>query len=189
MQISSAQFIKSIVGPDELLEDGKSQIAFIGRSNVGKSSTINALTNQKGLARTSASPGRTQQLNIFLINRKFYLVDLPGYGFAKGSWESRNNIQQLIYWYLLDSPYKQKKIVLIIDAKVGPTADDLEMIFSLEKTQKDIIVIANKIDKIKKSEYHKQLSSIQTKIGAHKIIPFSAEKRIGLNELRNEISS
>ena len=90
MNITSARFIKGVVGPDENLEDGVPQIAFIGRSNVGKSSVINTLANQKGLAKTSSFPGRTQQINLFLINKSFYLVDLPGYGFAKASKDTRN---------------------------------------------------------------------------------------------------
>ena len=85
MNITSAIFVKGLVGDDEILNDGKDQVAFIGRSNVGKSSVINSLVNKKDLARTSSFPGRTQEINVFLINKDFYLVDLPGYGFAKGS--------------------------------------------------------------------------------------------------------
>lgn len=187
MMITSAKFIKGLVGPDEILEDGKPQIAFIGRSNVGKSSVINALTRQKNLAKTSSFPGRTQQINIFFINNSFYLVDLPGYGFAKGSKDEQARLQSLIYWYLLDSNYKQKKVVLIIDAELGPTNNDMQMLQSLEEKGKEILVVANKTDKIKKSNYKKQLTEIQNVIGNHKIIPFSAEKKLGVSELEKEI--
>jgi GTP-binding protein len=191
MNIISAKFIKGIVEEDEVLNDGIPQIAFIGRSNVGKSSVINTLANQKGLAKTSSFPGRTRQINIFLISaeggRTFYLVDLPGYGFAKGSKQEQENIQALIYWYLLDSHYEQKKVVLIIDASVGPTNNDMQMLHSLKEQNKNIIIVANKVDKIKKSAYKKQLGEIQSAVGNSKIIPYSAEKKIGVSELANEM--
>ncbi|MFA6547939.1 MAG: ribosome biogenesis GTP-binding protein YihA/YsxC [Candidatus Magasanikbacteria bacterium] len=188
MNITSAQFIKGVVEADPILEDGIPQIAFIGRSNVGKSSVINAVVNEKGLARTSSFPGRTQQINLFLINKSFYLVDLPGYGFAKVSGERRGEIEDLINWYFFESDYQQRKVVLIIDAKIGPTKDDMQMLSSLEQQQKNIIVVANKVDKIKKANYEKQLEKIQSLIGNHKIIPFSAEKRFGINNLVNELA-
>lgn len=188
MHIKSAKFVKGVVEVNEIFEDGKPQIAFIGRSNVGKSSTINALTRQKGLAITSSYPGRTRQINVFIINNSFYLIDLPGYGFARGSWEARKNLEKLIFGYLLNPEYKQKKVVLIIDAYVGLTNHDLEMLTILEEEKKNIIVIANKVDKIKKAGYAKQLKKIQDQIGKHKLIPFSAEKRIGINTLAEEIS-
>src|SRR5947209_1920735 len=149
MNITSAKFVKGVVGEDEVLEDGTPQVAFIGRSNVGKSSVINTLANQKGLAKTSSFPGRTQEINVFLINKAFYLVDLPGYGFAKGSKQTQEKIQSLIYWYLLDSHYQQKKVVLIVDSNVGVTDTDAQMLHSLELAQKNIIIVANKVDKIK----------------------------------------
>ncbi len=187
MNIQSAKFLKSVVGPDVLFEDGRTQIAFIGRSNCGKSSTINALTKQGGLAKTSAFPGRTQQMNVFLVNQSLYFVDLPGYGFTKTSAEGREKLQQLIHWYLLNSRYEQKKVVLIVDANVGLTREDSQMLYSLEEKGKDIIIAANKIDKIKKSEYVKKLQKIQDEVGEHEIVPYSAEKNIGVKELVNAI--
>lgn len=187
MKILSAKFIKSVVEADEIFENKKPQIVFIGRSNVGKSSTINALTNQKNLARTSSFPGRTQEINIFLINKTFFLIDLPGYGFAKASRQAKERLEKLISWYLFDSGYKQTKVVLIIDASIGPTDHDLEMLYHLEQNNKEILIIVNKIDKIKKSSQAHQLQKIQKIIGIHKIIPFSAEKKIGINEVYKEI--
>jgi GTP-binding protein len=191
MNITSAKFVKGIVEDDEALSDGVPQIAFVGRSNVGKSSVINTLANQKNLAKTSSFPGRTRQINIFLVSassgQAFYLVDLPGYGFAKGSKQEQENIQALIYWYLLDSRYEQKKVVLIIDASVGPTNNDIQMLHSLKEQNKNVVIVANKIDKIRKSAYKKQLDEIQSVVGDSKIIPYSAEKKIGVSELANEI--
>ncbi len=187
MNITSAKFVKGIVGEDELLDDGMPQVAFIGRSNVGKSSVINSLTGKKGLAKTSAFPGHTQEINIFLINNKVYLVDLPGYGFARASKDVQNLLQQRIYWYLLGSPYSQKKVVMIVDAVVGVTDTDLQMLHSLEQADKNVVILANKVDKLKKSEYHKKLKAIQDAVGDYQVLPYSAEKRIGVMDLVNEI--
>jgi len=187
MNITSAKFVKGIVGSDPILENDTPQVAFIGRSNAGKSSVINYLTNQKNLARTSSAPGRTKEINLFLINDSFYLVDLPGYGFAKASYSVRENLEQLIAWYLFQSPYVQQKVVLIIDANVGPTSLDMEMLYQLEEHEKDIIIVANKIDKLKKSKLEKQLQNIAHRVGSHTLIPFSTEKKIGREKLLNEI--
>lgn len=187
MNIRSATFVKGAVGTDNIFEDSKPQIVFIGRSNVGKSSVINSVTNQKNLARTSSFPGRTQQINIFLINRVFYLFDLPGYGFAKAPKEIRLKIQKMINWYLFESDYIFKKVVLIIDAKIGPTSDDMNMLYSLEKENKDIIIVANKIDKIKKSERNKQIQKIKDALFMHKVVPYSTENNIGASELIDEL--
>lgn len=191
MNITSAKFIKGLVGPDESLNDGIPQVAFIGRSNVGKSSVINTLANKKDLARTSNTPGRTRQINLFLISvtggKDFYLADLPGYGFAKGSKREQEEIQKLIYWYFFQSEAKQTKVVLIIDANIGVTETDMQMLHSLKEHQKNIIIVANKIDKIKNSQLAEKLKEIKEVVGDSKVIPYSAEKRIGISELANEI--
>lgn len=188
MRITSAKFIKGIVQDDNLLKNGLPQVALIGRSNVGKSSTINALTKQQDLARTSSTPGRTQEINLFLINESFYLVDLPGYGYSSGSKENKEKLFNLVNWYLFMSGYEQKAIVVIIDANIGATENDLEIISALEKRNKNIIIAANKIDKIKKSDYAKQIQIIQDAIGNHKVIPYSSKKRIGINDLAKAIT-
>ncbi|MFA4942398.1 MAG: ribosome biogenesis GTP-binding protein YihA/YsxC [Patescibacteria group bacterium] len=187
MNIKSAQFIKGAVGPDKIFTDGRPQMAFIGRSNVGKSSIINSLTGQKDLARISSFPGRTKEINLFLINNSFYLIDLPGYGYAKLPEEMRREIAILINWYFFVSGYEQQKVFLIIDANVGPTKDDLEILTALKEYRKNIIIIANKIDKIKKSEYSKQFKKISDLIGDLKIVPYSAEKNLGLKDLLAEL--
>lgn len=188
MNIQSAEFIKGIIGTDDLLENGIPQIAFIGRSNVGKSSVINSLTNKKTLARTSSTPGRTQQINVFHINKAFYLMDLPGYGFAKVPLKVKEKIQKLINWYFFRSEYKQKKVVLIIDANIGPTEDDFEMLESLEQHEKNVIIVANKIDKIKKSVYKERIDELTKQFAPHLVIPYSAAKDIGVGTLTHEIT-
>jgi len=187
MNITSAQFVKGLVGPDDALEENLPQVAFIGRSNVGKSSVINFLTNYKELARTSSRPGRTQEINLFLVNNSRYFLDLPGYGYAKASKEVRYRLQEIIYGFLFDSTYNQEKVVLIVDANIGLKESDLEILNTLDEHEKEVVIVANKVDKIKKSEYKKQLDNLQKKIGNHKMIPFSVKKKIGKDELLSEI--
>ncbi len=186
MNITSATFVKGVIGTNETLEDGKPQIAFIGRSNAGKSSIINSLTHQKKLAKTSSFPGRTQQMNVFLINKAVYLVDLPGYGFAKIPKEERERIEKMIHWYLFASSYKQR-VVLIIDANVGPTDLDMEMLLALEQANKKIIIVANKVDKIPKSAYASQIERVKKTMGNHVIIPYSSETGVGVDDLTTAI--
>ncbi len=185
--IKSSNFIKSAIDIEGAFEKEFPHVAFIGRSNVGKSSTINALTKNKGLAKTSSLPGRTRQINLFLINNKYYFVDLPGYGYSKMSNSKRDDITDMIDSYLFNKKYNQLKVVLIIDAFVGFTDNDMEMLQALEQNKKEIIVIANKIDRIKPSQKVLQIKKIKETIGSHKLFFYSAEKQIGLNEIIQEI--
>ena len=187
MKITSTKFIKGLVGDDSILADGIPQIAFVGRSNVGKSSLINTITNSK-ISRTSSFPGRTQEINIFLINESFYLVDLPGYGFARSSGLGREKIGELIDSYLFNSIYSQHKVVLIIDASVGMTEKDILMFNELIDHNKNFIVVANKIDKLTQSEYHKKITELKKMIGdGYPIIPFSTKIKKGLQILVDKI--
>jgi len=186
MIIRSVKFIKGLVGDDDILASDIPQIAFVGRSNVGKSSLINVITNSK-ISRTSSFPGRTQEINIFLINDSFYLVDLPGYGFARSSGLGREKIGELIDSYLFNSIYHQKKIVLIIDANVGMTEKDILMFNELKKFEKDFIVIANKIDKMTQSEFHQKITNLNKILDPYKAIPFSVKNKKGLENLADQI--
>lgn len=188
MKITSAKIVKSVTGEDEILYNGIPQVAFIGRSNVGKSTIINLLMQQKQLARSSPTPGLTKVINIYLVNKSFYLVDLPGYGYAQGSKVNRGILRDIIDWYLLDSGIDQRAVVLIIDAKVGVTELDKEMLADLNEAGKNVIVLVNKIDKLKKSELVKQLKAITEITNPHHLIPFSAKEKIGVGELTNQIS-
>ncbi len=187
MNINSAQFIKGVTDGREVENLEFPQVAFIGRSNVGKSSTINTLTKVKGLAKTSSFPGRTRQINVFLINNKFYLVDLPGYGYAKVSKVERQQIEDVINSYLFNPLIVQKKVVLIIDAYVGPTESDLEMLDALLEHGRSVVILANKIDKVKKSHQKATIDKIRETLHGQLVIPFSAEEKIGLNEILNEV--
>ncbi len=186
MKITSARFIKGINGTDDLLSDGTPQIAFIGRSNAGKSSLLNSLTNNNKLAITSNTPGRTRELNLFLINETHYFVDLPGYGYAKASRATMEKLEKLISWYLLDSDYNPT-VVLLIDSVVGPTADDQAMLHELEKAGRDIVVVVNKVDKIKKSQYLSQLKKLGQQIRGHELFPYSSKAKIGITELSDRL--
>jgi GTP-binding protein len=189
MKINDAKFVKGIVNPEDLLQEHLPQIAFIGRSNVGKSSLINILTKQKDLAKTSSFPGHTRQINLFLINNKFYLVDLPGYGYARLSSGGRDKIYELINGYLFGEGQKQRIVVLIIDALVGLTKDDVETLRALEEEKKNIVIVLNKIDKLKKSVTQKRIQELETQLSGHVTIPFSTKTTLGLGELLNAINA
>jgi GTP-binding protein len=182
MQITSAKFIKGVVGPTDILNNGTPQIAFIGRSNAGKSTLLNSLTNSKKLAIASKTPGRTQQINAFLINGTHYFMDLPGYGYAKASGETLDKLGDLIFWYLFESDCNPK-IVLLIDAEIGPTKSDLIMLKELENHGQDIVVVANKVDKIKKSHYLNQLKKLRGLVPGHTLFPYSSKTGVGIPEL------
>ena len=186
MNITSAVFMKGVMGDDAILEDGTPQIAFIGRSNAGKSSLINSLTGKAKLAITSSTPGRTKELNVFKINGTHYFIDLPGYGYAKTGGKALEKLNKLIVWYLLESKHTPK-VVLLIDAEVGPTANDLETLRELERTGKDIVVVANKVDKIKKSHYLNHMKKLSEQIKGHKLFPYSSTTKVGIDELRAKL--
>lgn len=186
MQVKSAKFLKGLVGEDELFLDAVPKIAFIGRSNVGKSSLINSLTNSK-ISRTSSEPGSTRQINIFLINNTHYIVDLPGYGFARGSLLEREEIGQLIASYILNPNYVQKKIVLVVDGNVGMTDKDTSMFEDLRDHNKDFIIAVSKIDRMSQAEYQRNLSEIKELAGQYKVFPFSSKTKVGLEEINLEI--
>ncbi len=187
MNIKSATFVRGVTDSENMVKDDLPQVAFIGRSNVGKSSLINSITKNKGLARTSSTAGRTQEINFFLINKYFYLVDLPGYGFAGGSHGKRDLMTERIAGYLFESGINQYKVVLIIDAKVGITENDKSMFRELMNNKKDIIIVANKIDKVNQSEKQKTMNTIKQFVGEMPIVQFSSLKKIGIGELTKMI--
>jgi GTP-binding protein len=185
--IKSAIFIKGVVHDTGLPLIELPSIAFIGRSNVGKSSVINTLVGRNKLARSSSTPGFTAEANFYLINEQFYLVDLPGYGFARGSHTQRDKIARIIEWYFISKKINTKKVVLIIDAKVGPTIDDINFYNFLTEHQKDIIIVANKFDKLKQNEVFKAIENIEKAFEGKKIIKYSAREKIGIEELFNNL--
>jgi len=188
MRIKSAEFVKGIKGTDPILYDGVPEYAFVGRSNVGKSSVINALLNKKDLVRVGKMPGKTREVNFFRINNQVYFVDLPGYGYATAGPEEKEKIKKLILWYLMYSEVEHAKVVLILDAKVGFTEFDSEMVRALKQSHRPFVIVANKIDKLNQKETKKQMDSIAEKSGVD-VFPYSAKNRKGTDILLNKILS
>ena len=161
------------------------EFAFAGKSNVGKSSLINAFMNRKSYARISSQPGKTQTINYYNINSEFYLVDLPGYGYAKVSESVKEQWGKMIERYLKKSP-TLKAVFLLVDIRHEPSANDVQMYDWIIANGFDPIVIATKADKISKGAVSKQVSIIKKKLECEKntvIIPFSAEDKRGLEEI------
>ena len=161
------------------------EVAFAGKSNVGKSSLLNALVNRKSLARTSSQPGKTQTINFYNVNKSLYLVDLPGYGYASASKEIRESWGKMIERYLHTSK-KLKQVFLLIDIRHEPSANDKMMYEWIKSQGYETTVIATKLDKIKRSQKDKQLKLIRETLGCEKdalLIPFSAETKQGREEI------
>jgi GTP-binding protein len=144
-------FLKSVADLAALPQDGKPQVALVGRSNVGKSSLINHLAGQKDLARVSSSAGRTKTINVYQIERRYYLVDMPGYGFAHTSKEAQSEFGNLIADYLETTP-NIAFVLFVIDAYVGPTDHDQDMLDLLRNAKLPFVMIVNKVDKLSQSE-------------------------------------
>ena len=168
-----------------LPENDKPEIAFVGKSNVGKSSLINALMNRKSLARISATPGKTQTINFYNINREIYLVDLPGYGYAKVSEKEKEAWGKMIERYLHKSTML-KAVFLLIDIRHDPSKNDKMMYDWILHQGYEPVIIATKLDKLKKSQVAKQLKAIRTGLGlvsGTTVIPFSAKTKQGRDEI------
>ena len=184
LNFNRAEFIRSAVKREDFLRDGLPQIAFAGRSNVGKSSVINRLVNRKNFARVGASPGKTSQINYFLLDGGAYLVDLPGYGYAKVSKAERDRWGRLMEDYFASGLITLG--VMIVDARHKPTADDVTMAGWFYETGCPLVVAANKLDKLKKSEVETNLLTIRNTLGLRegdRLIPFSAQRGDGREEL------
>jgi len=175
MKINSAEFLKGIIGTDVILTDGVPEYAFVGRSNVGKSSVINSLVNRKDLVKTSNRPGKTTEINLFGINtKKCYFVDLPGYGYAKRSPKEKESIEKLILWYLMYADATIAKVVIILDFKAGLTAFDEEMIRVLREKGYPYLIVANKADKLNQKEIAAQTRAIKEAAHEATVFPYSA---------------
>ena len=184
-----AQFVRSAAKPSDFPRDGLPQVVFAGRSNVGKSSVINRLLNRKNFARVGSAPGKTTHINYFLIDQKLYLVDLPGYGYAKVSKQERDRWGRLIEAWFADTQ-RMALGILIVDARHKPTADDCTMAQVFLSADKPFLVVANKLDKLKKSEVEGNMVLIRETLALPDKIPlirFSAEKGEGKGELLGQI--
>lgn len=189
MKIRSSEITMSAVHRHQYPTDGIPEIALAGRSNVGKSSLTNALLNRRNFARTSSTPGKTRTINFYLINKEFFFVDLPGYGYAKVAKSEKDKWGQVMERYLQDRD-ELCAIFLLVDIRHEPTADDKMMYDWIKYYGYDCVVVATKADKISRGQYLKHLSVIRKKLQLEKdekIIPVSSSKKTGIEELWSEI--
>jgi GTP-binding protein len=179
MKITSATFVKGLVGDDEILHDTIPEIAFIGRSNVGKSSLINSLLNARELARTGKRQGKTTELNVFLVNKKYYFIDLPGYGFAEGGHDMRAKIREMIIEYLTRKGSKIHTVAVALDAKVGVTDFDRDVLEILWDNKHHAVIILNKIDKLNQKEFSASVAAVKKEYPEIEVLPYSAKLNKG----------
>lgn len=188
VKVNSAQYIRSAVKAGDFLDDGRPQVAFVGRSNVGKSTLLNKLVGRHGLARISSKPGRTRAINYFEINSRFYFVDLPGYGYAKVSKKERESWGQLMASYF-ERAAGQAMVIQLVDAKVGATDLDRQSADYLLSVGVDPIVVATKSDRLKKAKRRAALDSIRADLAlpGATLIPFEAPTGQGTREIWKSI--
>lgn len=188
LNVNNAEFIKSAASPKQFIQSSLPCVAFAGKSNVGKSSVINRLLNRKNFARVGSEPGKTIHVNYFLIDSKLYIVDLPGYGYAKVSRSERERWGKLMEDFFASGLFRLG--VMIVDARHKPTADDITMAEWFKSSDCPFVIVANKLDKLKKSEIEPNMALIRSTLQLDesvKIIPFSAEKGQGREELMAEL--
>ena len=188
MKIKKVELYKTVYVPEDLPQTPYREVAFVGRSNVGKSSLLNTLANNFKLAKVSSEPGKTRSINFYLVNNKFFMVDLPGYGFAKVSFKEQKRWRELIENYLKERD-TLKGVFLLVDSRVGPTEKDRQMKDWLDFFGIPYVVVATKVDKLKSSERQKLKKKIEEGFGDKdfRIIPFSSKTREGRVEVLKEI--
>ena len=189
LNVNKAEFIKSAASPNQFIRSSTPSVVFAGKSNVGKSSVINRMLNRKNFARVGASPGKTIHVNYFLIDGKVYFVDLPGYGYAKVSQAERDRWGKLMEQFFAAEGLIDLG-VMIVDARHKPTADDVTMAEWFKDSGCRLVVVANKLDKLKKSEIEPNMALIRQTLDLPEevlLIPFSAEKGQGRDALMAEI--
>ncbi len=185
MRVTHSELVISAAHPAQFPEPRLPEVALAGRSNVGKSSLINRLTGQRHLARISSQPGKTRQLNFYRINRAFYLVDVPGYGYAKVSRAERQRWGRLIERYLLERP-TLRLVLLLVDLRHPPTADDRTMYDWLAYHRIPLCVVGTKADKLSRGQWDRQVRQARETLGLPgdvPLVPFSAETGVGRDEL------
>lgn len=189
-QVDSAEFIRSAFGRADFLHDGRPQVLFVGRSNVGKSSLLNRLLGRKALARVSSTPGRTRAVNYFLVNGRFYFVDLPGYGYAKAGRDQRREWARVVEEYLGEA-LPDARVVLLVDGKVGATPLDVEAFRFFCEQGAEVTLVATKIDRVSSGRRAVQLAGIRTTLGLPSetpVIPVSAESGEGMKLLWSQVA-
>ena len=192
MNLHNVEFLISAAAPKDFPENRLPEIAFAGKSNVGKSSVINRVLQRKNFARVGEKPGKTIHINYFVIDKSCYLVDLPGYGYSKTSKEERDRYSRLIEDYFAADQENISRIYMIVDARHKPTADDVTMVQWVRHYGCPLTVVANKLDKLKKSEVEPNLARIRETLMLSEedvLIPFSAEKGTNCDLLKADIQN
>lgn len=190
MKVESAEFVKSAHASGDFVHDGRPEVAFVGRSNVGKSSLMNRLLGRKGLARVSSTPGRTRSVNYFLVNRRFWFVDLPGYGYAKAGKQERREWAALADTYFKGTGARPL-VVMLVDGKVGATPLDAQAWEYLSGLGSPVLVVATKVDRIprgRRGAMEKGVGEALELDGTVPLIPVSAHSGEGMKELWSAIA-
>lgn len=190
MKITSARFVKSALNPDDFPKGGYPEVVFAGRSNVGKSSLLNTLMGQRGLAKTSKTPGKTRTINFFAVNERFYFVDLPGYGFAKVPKGMKAAWGRMLTGYL-NHRDPLRLAIHLIDARHPPTRNDFELLDLLTQAQRPTLLVATKWDKLKQRERATSVRTIRKAFELEEdalVLPVSSETGEGIKDLRGVIA-
>jgi GTP-binding protein len=190
MRLSDVIFNKSVaLWTHEVMFDEKNEVVFVGRSNVGKSSIMNALFEKKDMVKTSSRPGKTKTANLFIVANKYYMTDLPGYGFARLGQNMKEALDGLISWYLEERTTHIKKVVVLIDSRIGAQETDIDMYQYLLTLELPLTIVLSKIDKIKPNELQRSLASARETFFGQEIIPVSSLKKVGVKELTKSIKA
>ena len=191
MKVESAEFVKSARASGDFVRDGRPEIAFVGRSNVGKSSLMNRLLGRKGLARVSSTPGRTRAVNYFLVNRRLWFVDLPGYGYAKAGKDERREWAALADSYFKGDERARPLVVMLVDGKVGATPLDVQAYEYLASLGVEMVVAATKVDRVPRGKRAAMEKGVRAALGVEgvtKVIPVSAHSGEGIQELWSAVA-
>lgn len=190
MKINSVELSISAVRQSQYPDNGKKEFLLCGRSNVGKSSFINSIVERKNIARVSSNPGKTQTLNFYYINEDFYIVDVPGYGYANVSEEIRQKFGKMIEEYL-EHRENLERVFMLIDFRIKPTQDDLLMYNFLNYHNLPVTIVATKVDKVGKNDREKQVNLIKDELNLKEgdnLVLFSSRTKLGKSDIQNEIS-
>jgi GTP-binding protein len=185
LRVDAVDFVGSFGYPQDFPHEGKPEIAFFGRSNVGKSTLINTLLGRRKAARTSKTPGKTRSANYFRVNGRFFFVDMPGYGYAKAAKLEKKRWRTIIEHYLQDRD-AGRGVVQLIDIRREPTAEDIEMAAALTRSQRRLCLVFNKVDKFKRSEVDERIARSLQALDIERetaIIPFSSKSGVGKRHL------
>jgi len=180
--IHHAQFATGVIGTDPIFDIDRKHIAFVGRSNVGKSSVINYLLGRNSLVRSSSRPGKTTEINFFEVEDDYFFVDLPGYGFARMGEKQREKLRKLILWYLMYTDSSDRVTFVVLDAQAGLTDFDREIVNMLHEEKQLVYVIANKMDKLNQKQQHALKSNLEQELNVPVLFSTTLKKR-GRNEI------